>query len=235
MTHTVEDRTLALAGVFQAVQLVKQIAHQGSAPADNFEASLGSIFNTQPATTAAVYGGVRNVMEGIKLLRIHMGGTDQVRDLEITRYVVAILYLERQLAKRPPMLQQIGDGIEKARAQAEHFVAPGILNPSLRSPATLAEPFAGALPCAASKTHSNVIASLAGLYSDTISTLTPRIIVSGEQGYLSNTENANKVRALLLAAIRSAVLWRQCGGGRLQLIFGRNKMVREAEHLLKMD
>lgn len=207
MTHTVEDRTLALAGVFQAVQLVKQIAHQGSAPTDNFETSLGSIFNTQPATTAAVYGGVRNITNGIKLLRIHMGGTDQVRDLEITRYVVAILYLERQLAKRPSMLQQISDGIEKARAQAEHF----------------------------SKTHPNVIASLAGLYSDTISTLTPRIIVSGEQGYLSNTDNANKVRALLLAAIRSAVLWRQCGGGRLQLIFGRNKMVREAEHLLKMD
>ena len=230
MTHTDEDRTLALAGVFQAVQLVKQIAHQGSAPVDNFEASLGSIFNTQPATTAAVYGGVRSVTDGIKLLRIHMGGTDQVRDLEITRYVVAILYLERQLAKRPSMLQQIGDGIEKARAQAEHFAAPGIL-----PPATLAEPFAGALPCAAPKTHSNVIASLAGLYSDTISTLTPRIIVSGEQGYLSNTENANKVRALLLAAIRSAVLWRQCGGGRLQLIFGRNKMIREAEHFLKMD
>ncbi len=230
MTHTVEDRTLALAGVFQAVQLVKQTAHQGSAPADNFEASLGSIFNTQPATTAAVYGGVRNVREGIKLLRIHMGGTDQVRDLEITRYVVAILYLERQLAKRPSMLQQIGDGIEKARAQAEHFAAPGI-----PPPATLTEPFAGALPCAASKTHPNVIASLAGLYSDTISTLTPRIIVTGEQGYLSNTDNANKVRALLLAAIRSAVLWRQCGGGRLQLIFGRNKMINEAEHLLKMD
>jgi len=207
MTHTDEDRTLALAGVFQAVQLVKQIAHQGSAPVDNFEASLGSIFNTQPATTAAVYGGVRSVTDGIKLLRIHMGGTDQVRDLEITRYVVAILYLERQLAKRPSMLQQIGDGIEKARAQSQHF----------------------------SKTHSNVIASLAGLYSDTISTLTPRIIVSGEQGYLSNTENANKVRALLLAAIRSAVLWRQCGGGRLQLIFGRNKMIREAEHFLNMD
>ncbi len=224
MTHTVEDRTLALAGVFQAVQLVKQIAHQGSAPTDNFEASLGSIFNTQPATTAAVYGGVRNVMDGIKLLRVHMGGTDQVRDLEVTRYVVAILYLERQLAKRPPMLQQIADGIEKARAQAEHFAAPGIL-----PPATLAH------PGAASKTHSNVIASLAGLYSDTISTLTPRIIVSGEQGYLSNSENANKVRTLLLAAIRSAVLWRQCGGGRLQLIFGRNKMIREAEHLLKMD
>ncbi len=205
MTHTVEDRVLALAGVFQAVHLVKQIAHQGNAPSDGLEISIGSIFNTQPANTAAVYGGTRGVMNGIKLLRTHMGGTDQVRDLEITRYVVAVLYLERQLTKQPQMLQQIADGIEKARAQAEHF----------------------------SQTHANTIANLAGLYSDTISTLTPRIIVSGEQGYLSNTENANKVRALLLAAIRSAVLWRQCGGGRLQLIFGRAKMIREAESLLK--
>ncbi len=206
MTHTIEDRTLALAGVFQAVQLVKQIAHQGSVPDNSLEISIGSIFNTQPANTAAVYGSARGVMDGIKLLRTHMGGTDQVRDLEITRYVVAVLYLERQLAKRSQMLQHIAEGIEKARAQAEHF----------------------------SQTHSNVIANLAGLYSDTISTLTPRIIVSGEQGYLSNTDNANKVRALLLAAIRSAVLWRQCGGGRLQLIFGRNKIIREAENLLKM-
>ena len=205
MTHTVEDRTLALAGVFQAVQLVKQIAHQGSVSGDSFEISIGSIFNTQPANTAAVYGGVRGVMNGIKLLQVHMGGTKEVRDLEITRYVVAILYLERQLAKRPQMLQHLADGIEKARAQAEHFT----------------------------QTHTNVIASLAGLYSDTISTLTPRIIVSGEQGHLSNPENANKVRALLLAAIRSAVLWRQCGGSRLQLIFGRNKMMHEAENLLK--
>lgn len=205
MSHTVEDRTLALAGIFQAVHLVKQIAHKGTSDFDDFEVSIGSIFNTQPPNTAAVYGGVRGVMTGIKLLRIHMGGTDQARDLEITRYVVAVLYLERQLAKRPHMLQQIAEGIEKAQAQAQHF----------------------------SQTHSNVIASLAGLYSDTISTLHPRIIVSGEQGYLSNSENANKVRALLLAAIRAAVLWRQCDGGRLQLIFGRGKMMREAENLLK--
>ena len=206
MTHAIEDRTLALAGVFQAVQLVKQIAHQGSIPGDSLEISIASIFNTQPVNTAAVYGGARGVMNGIKLLRTHMGGTDQVRDLEITRYVVAVLHLERQLGKQPQMLQRIAEGIEKTRAQAEHF----------------------------SQTHTNVIASLAGLYSDTISTLTPRIIVSGEQGYLSNPDNANKVRALLLAAIRSAVLWRQCGGGRLQLIFGRNQMIREAENLLKM-
>lgn len=205
MSHTSEDRTLALAGVFQAAHLVQEIARKGTADSRDFEATIASLFITNPPNAAAVYGGVRGVNPGLKRLRVQLGADNsQPRDLELTRYTVAILYLERQLAKRPAMLQKIAEGIEKARTQSEHF----------------------------SQTHSNVIASLAGLYSDTISNLNPRIIVSGEQGYLSNPDNANKVRALLLAAIRSAVLWRQCGGSRLQLMFGRSKMVREAGELL---
>ena len=35
----------------------------------------------------------------------------------------------------------------------------------------------------------------------------------------------HKVRALLLAGIRAAVLWRQLGGSRAQIIFARKKMV----------
>jgi high frequency lysogenization protein len=40
------------------------------------------------------------------------------------------------------------------------------------------------------------------------------------------------VRTLLLAGLRSAVLWRQLGGGRFDLMFGRKKIMREAEALL---
>jgi high frequency lysogenization protein len=76
------------------------------------------------------------------------------------------------------------------------------------------------------------LANLAGCYSETISTLSPRIVVLGEHGHLSNPDVANTVRALLLAAIRSAVLWRQCGGNRLQLLFGRRKLIAEAQRLL---
>ncbi|MEQ6341532.1 MAG: high frequency lysogenization protein HflD [Gammaproteobacteria bacterium] len=204
MSHSSEERIIALAGAFQATHLVQQIAHTGTMDTGDFEVCINSIFNINPPTTAAVYGGVRGISTGLKRLRTQLGGGSEPRNMEITRYIVAVLYLERQMAKNSQMLQQIAEGIEKARGQAQHF----------------------------SQTHSNVIASLAGLYSDTISTLNPRIIVSGEQGYLSNPDNANKVRALLLAAIRSAVLWRQCGGGRWQLLFGRSRMVREAGELL---
>ena len=70
------------------------------------------------------------------------------------------------------------------------------------------------------------------LYQDTISTLGPKIMVSGEQPHLSNERNANKVRALLLAGIRSAVLWKQCGGSRWQFLFGRNAYKKECERIL---
>ncbi|GAM56239.1 hypothetical protein JCM19232_5254 [Vibrio ishigakensis] len=49
---------------------------------------------------------------------------------------------------------------------------------------------------------------------------------------LQQTGVQAKVRALLLAGIRSAVLWRQVGGKRRHLIFSRKKMVEQAEILL---
>ena len=116
------------------------------------------------------------------------------------RYVISLLHLERKLSRQHQMLDKIATGIEKAQAQSVHF----------------------------STTHSNVIANLAGLYQETVSTLTPRIIVSGAQGHLTVTENAEQVRALLLAGIRAAILWRQCGGKRRKLLFSRKENGPEA-------
>jgi high frequency lysogenization protein len=42
-----------------------------------------------------------------------------------------------------------------------------------------------------------------------------------------------KVRALLLAGIRAAVLWRQVGGSRLQILFSRAKIKAAAEKILQ--
>ncbi|MEK9134155.1 MAG: DUF489 family protein, partial [Pseudomonadota bacterium] len=68
--------------------------------------------------------------------------------------------------------------------------------------------------------------------SQTISTLTPRIMVNGEHGHLSNPLIAAKVRAALFAGIRSAFLWRQLGGNRWQLLFNRAKIAGEAAKIL---
>ena len=202
--RSITDRTLALAGIFQAAALVQQMAEKGSADPEAFQTSIRSIFEVNPPSSEAIFGGAAGVRLGLQGLLEHLSGKQTPHKAQIVKYAIGVLYLERQLAKKPAMLQSIGVGIERARLQSEHF----------------------------SMTHSNVLANLAGCYSDTVSTLTPRIIVSGEQGHLSNPEVANAVRSLLLAAIRSAVLWRQCGGNRLQLLFGRRKLLAEARRLL---
>jgi high frequency lysogenization protein len=74
---------------------------------------------------------------------------------------------------------------------------------------------------------------LGQLYKDTVSQLSPRIIINGEQQHLSNENNASRIRALLLAGLRSAILWRQCGGSRLSLLFNRKRYETETHLLLR--
>ncbi len=196
------DRTLALAGMYQACRLVQQVARHGGAEEEALERVLGTLFITDPPDALAVYGSVQNLREGLHLV------TEQLQkspDPELTRYLINILHLERKLSRKPELLRTIGEGIEKARKQMEHYPLP----------------------------HTNLIASLAEIYSNTVSTLTPRIIVSGEQGHLANPENASLVRALLLAAMRSAVLWSQCGGRRWQILLQRRHFMEEATRLLR--
>ncbi len=203
MAKAIEERTLALAGVFQAALLTQQVARRGSSEPEATEASLASIFVLDPPSTAAVYGGLDGVRRGLLCLREQLarGGT---RDNELLRYVIALLHLSGKLRKRRELLTAIGDGIARTERQREHFPL----------------------------THTNLIAALAELYTATISTLTPRIIVTGEHGFLSHPEHANQVRALLLSGIRSAILWRQNGGSKWGVIFGRRGYLEAAQRLL---
>lgn len=205
MIFTYKDRVLALAGIFQACRLVQQAARKNMVDNAALEASLVSIVNVNADDTAAVYGGTQGLRLGLRTLQEQLDKGAVPRDLELARYVVSVMHLERQLAGQPEMLERIGAGVEGTQQKREAFAI----------------------------THPEVITQLAEIYSDTISKLTPRIIVQGEEGYLSNPETANKVRALLLAAIRSAWLWHQVGGRRWQLVFGRGAMAREVTALLQ--
>ena len=204
MSKTLTDRTLALGGVFQAAYLVDQVARKGMVPQAEFETIIGSLFEMSPQTTEAVYGSRFEIKRGLQVLLEQMQGDEDKRNTSIMRYAINLLQLERKLGKRSAMLKQIADGLDGASHQIRHF---GL-------------------------THSNVVARLADIYSHTLSTLTPRIMVSGENNHLQNQENANKVRAILLAGIRSAVLWRQCGGRQWHLLFQRRKFVESARQLL---
>jgi high frequency lysogenization protein len=201
------DKTLALAGVFQATALVKNIAVTGSVDKHDFEICIRSIFETEPESVEAVYGQVEYLRTGLTTLIEQLGEKSTQRDIDIARYVISLLHLQRKLSRNRPILDEVANGIERARRQTEHFHI----------------------------THENVIANLADIYSTTISQIPPKIMVSGESQFLSNTEQANKIRALLLAGMRSAVLWAQLGGSRWQILLRRRRFSQEAERILKEE
>ena len=205
MQHSYREQVLAFAGIWQAVKLVQQIAYKGKTEKpEDFETCVNALFVTDPKTTDEVYGGTQNLITGFNVMLEQFGDASNHRDMELTKYVISLMHLERRLAKHPELLSKIGQGIDIAKAQAEHF----------------------------STTHENVIARLADIYSETISTIPPKIIVLGEQGHLSNPDNAAKVRALLLSGVRSTLLWYQLGGRRMKLLFNRAKMLKQTKELL---
>jgi high frequency lysogenization protein len=73
---------------------------------------------------------------------------------------------------------------------------------------------------------------LAELYANTLSRLQPRIMVEGNPVFLQQSAQVDRIRALLMAAVRAAVLWRQLGGNQLSLIFRRRQYAMLARGLL---
>ncbi len=69
------------------------------------------------------------------------------------------------------------------------------------------------------------------LYQRFISPLSPRIIVQGEEVHLQTDGVPDRIRGMLLAGIRSAVLWQQKGGNRFRLIWERTRMQNAAKSL----
>ncbi|WCE28579.1 high frequency lysogenization protein HflD [Vibrio sp. SCSIO 43137] len=202
MANSLYDRTIAFAGICQAVALVQQVAKNGDCDRDAFETSIKAILNTSPSSTLDVFGHESNLKLGLECM---VKGIDSTPSgSEITRYIISLMALERKLDEKRDAMAKLGDRIQMAERQQEHF----------------------------DLFDEQMISNIASIYLDVISPIGPRIQVSGTPSVLQQTSNQQKVRALLLSGIRSTVLWRQVGGKRRHMVFGRKKMVEQAQILL---
>lgn len=197
-----ESRVLALAGVFQALSLVRDLARTGDCDNEPMEASLASVFKLEADSAADVFGGNRGVRRGLRALVKQVEGDD--RDLPLFHLLVNVMKLERSLAGRPEINQRLGEELTGMQRQLQHFPV----------------------------THPTILAHLADLYCANLSGLKPRITVVGNPLYLQRPALAERVRALLLAAVRAAVLWHQLGGRRRHLLFRPQREVMIARGML---
>ena len=194
MIGNIDDRVLALAGVLQALGQVRRIADTGQSEAAPVDIALGSVLRLDADTAEAVYGDAQGLRKGLGLLRDHLANNP--RDETLGKLALAVLHLERRFSRDHAMASTVGAGI----ASAAELAGDG--GPS----------------------HPDVIGKLAELYAETISQLSPRIMVQGNPHYLGQAGVVAEIRALLLAALRSAVLWRHSGGSLWDFVFRRRDM-----------
>jgi len=199
-----KERTLALAGVLQASELVRQAAWHGTWSGFAASASLQSLFRLESDSVEEIYGSKKNLRLGLETLLAALQGEN--RYSEALRYALGLFQIERKFIKSRDLQNTIGERLEQISDSGEAL-----------------EDY---------EREDQQAHEIALLYSDTISQLTPRIVVNGKPQYLKTDRTVDWVRTLLLAGLRSAVLWDQLGGGRFELMFGRKKIMQEAQSLL---
>ncbi|WP_454830780.1 high frequency lysogenization protein HflD [Pseudoxanthomonas wuyuanensis] len=203
MSNRFSERVLALAGMAQALQQVRRIAETGQSEAAVVQASLDSVFRIDAASPVEVYGQISGVSSGLRLLRSYLG--NEARDEALPKLALSVLQLERRFVRETNTVNAVGSGISEIAPQAQ----------------------------AHGSTHPEVLAALGGLYADTISHLRPRVMVQGNPHYLGQPGVVAEIRAILLAAMRSAVLWRQLGGSYWDFLISRKAMLEAADEWLR--
>lgn len=215
------DQTIALAALYQAIQAVDLLARTGSAPEHDIQVCIDSLFIFDSPTTEAIYGSIVDLKSGLNGLIKQLNGESYLDDshqdattnyqkinLNLAQYAIGVMHLQKKLSKNSAILDTVTARLEVAKRQSELF---------------------------SSSLHDNVLANIADIYSESISHLAARIMIQGEQNHLSNPLIVNKIRSLLLAAIRAAILWNQLGGRRWHIIFRRNKILEMANTILKQE
>ncbi len=204
MSFSVDDRVLALAGIAQALQQVRRIAETGHSEAGVVRTAIDSVFRIDADSPQAIYGGPAQLAPGLRLL--HNYFRNQGQDEILPRLALAVLQLERTFVRNHDVVAAVSEGIARAQRQASEL---------------------------GDSAHPDVLAALGALYADTISHLKPRVMVQGNPHYLGQAGVIAEIRALLLAAVRSAVLWRQTGGQYWDFLLSRKAMVEAVDRHLR--
>lgn len=204
MTDPFFNKTIALAGMIQSITTVKELAQSGKLIEHTYEPLIYSLFQTAPNDVIEVYGGLKGIQFGLEKLVQIFGNSRMDAIRHLLKYLFSLLYLQKRIARSPKLLNQLQQRMKQMEKQVAYFHLM----------------------------HPTVIENLSDIYLNTAGKFRFRMIIWGHSRSLAADTNLNKIRALLLAGIRSAFLWHQLGGSVLHLLFHRKKIRETAEKIL---
>ena len=196
-----KNETISLGAIYQACNEIKKIAWQGEINNNIIEPLINSVYQTTSEEIEDVFISIKRLNSGLDFLRRQLVGDAFSRDGEVSRYFEAIGILVKNMNKKD-------DVLNKLRTELTNQSMP-INEDNLDQHALF----------------------LSELYLSTISTVEPRIIVNGDNKYLTDKKNAAMIRSLLLCAIRSYILWQQSGGSKFRIFIFKKKIAELAVKL----
>ena len=196
------QRVLPLAGMLLALQEVRHLAENGRVDQARLTTAIESVFRQEADSVAAVYGGISPLRDGLILLRNYLHGG--TGDAHLPKLALAVIQLERSFDGEPDAIDTVQRAIANLGRRASED----------------------------GSTHPDILRELGAIYARSLSPLKPKVMVQGNPHYLGRDDVVMEIRALLLAAIRSAVLWRQMGGSQWDFLFKRGDMKRAVDALL---
>tara|TARA_B100000676_G_C17928795_1_gene759661 strand:+ start:57 stop:665 length:609 start_codon:yes stop_codon:yes gene_type:complete len=193
-----KNETISLGAIYQACNEIKKIAWQGEININVIEPLINSVYQITSENIDDIYISTKRLNTGLDFLRRQLVGDAFSRDAEVTRYFEAIGILIKNMNKEEDIFNTL-------RKQLAEQTMP-VQEDNLGDHALF----------------------LSNLYLSTVSKVEPRIIVNGDNKYLTDKKNAAMIRTLLLCAIRSYILWKQSGGSKFRIFIFKKKIAELA-------
>ena len=193
-----KNETIPLGAIYQACNEIKKIAWQGEINNNIIEPLINSVYQTTSEEIEDVFISINRLNSGLDFLRRQLVGDAFSRDGEVSRYFEAIGILVKNMNKKDEVLNKLRTELTKQ-----------------------------SMPINEDNLDQHAL-FLSELYLSTISKVEPRIIVNGDNKYLTDKNNAAMIRSLLLCAIRSYILWQQSGGSKFRIFIFKKKIAELA-------
>lgn len=207
----IKSESIALAALFQCCSQINRIAHTGYCDEHSAATVFRALLVTDPNTVEDIYktsdlkNGFKSLIEGFS--------TDGITDnnaKELAKLAMQVIALTDRIMGNTSLYNRLSNEIDSLKLQIEKN------NPDFLEGSTSVV------------MNSDNVEKFAQLYQSLISPNFSKLLIFGEERFLSSTENQNRIRALLLAGIRAVVLWNQVGGKKLYLMFRRKDILSYA-------
>lgn len=163
-------------------------------PPEDLGHLLRPLFTVNAESMSEVFPAPKRHHRGIETAMSALAGNHS--HLQLIKYAFAVMDLAARLQRDQAKAAQLGRLLDATPVNAASFTS----------------------------FEADALRALADIYVQTVSSLGRRLQVSGKSEALQKPLAADRIRALLLAAVRFAWLWRQLGGRRWFLLLKRRRL-----------